>query len=188
MVFQSAFEPTVSPGQSPLLTQADLLNNLNAVYDQPVPSLDFDGTITTASEDNTRLVPCPATTPQSLLQTRELTNKGGLRIETVFYWPEPPRGPTAGYTAPLQEWVQTTIGGVGSTAVILKNYFSQTYHPFHHNFAEDFFFEPGLDPNVTPAQLAAFQAANIRGLLIHRAEDGVAFKALGFDGKFRDLP
>ena len=68
-------------------------------------------------------------------------------------------------TLPVAEWVDTVITGLTTDPLRLTNSFAQSYGPGHHNFREQFIFEPGLDPSVTPAQKAELDAANIR--LLH---------------------
>ena len=73
--------------------------------------------------------------------------------------------PVAGYTAPLDRWVGTTITGVTMTAAQLSGYFSQTYRPEHHNFSENFIFDPHLEEGVGGAVLSEWDAAGIRALI-----------------------
>ena len=53
---------------------------------------------------------------------------------------------------------------------MLRGYFSQTYRPGHHNFAEEFLFEPRLEEGISPEILAELEAQDIR--LIHVYWDG----------------
>ena len=66
------------------------------------------------------------------------------------------------YTAPLLQFVETRITGLTTDPIVLTNCYSQTYGPGHHNFTEEFIFEPRLDPGVPPATLAQLNAANIQ--------------------------
>ena len=117
------------------------------------------------TRDQVRL--CPEFEPSSgdLLQKRRFEGPNGVVIETTFYWPPYPKGPTAGYTAPLARWVQTQIAGYTSEPIVLKGYYSQTYRPEHHNFAEHFVFEPRLEPGLSPQVLAELREKDVR--LIH---------------------
>jgi hypothetical protein len=109
--------------------------------------------------------------PDDLLQTRKMT-KGGVMIQTQFYWPPPPTGPTAGYTAPLIRWVETTLTGLTSTPIVLKNNYAQTYLPGHHNFWETFLFEPRLDPDVRPEVLTELQNRGIGRIMVSTPAPG----------------
>jgi hypothetical protein len=97
---------------------------------------------------------------------------GDVTIRTQFYWPPPPSGPTAGYTAPLVRWVETTLTGLTSTPILLQNGYAQTYLPGHHNFWETFLFEPGLDPGVPPEVLTELQNRGIGRILVSTPEPG----------------
>jgi hypothetical protein len=71
----------------------------------------------------------------------------------------------AGYTAPLSSWVETVIEGYTSEPIVLHGWYSQTYRPEHHNFAEHFMFEPRLEPGISQQILDELRAQDIR--LIH---------------------
>ena len=165
--------PEVSEAESPLLTSADfgktlaLINNGQSVL----------------------LVPESHVTPGSLLQTRSYTTAGGVTLQTTFYWPEPPSGPTAGYTAPLQQWVETRITGLISQPIVLRGYFSQTYGPTHHNFSEHFLFEPRLEENMPVEVLSELEAADVQMLHFFRDTPTTTTIAIhGFNGQTRPVP
>jgi hypothetical protein len=176
----------VPADRNPLLTQRAFPKLLRVHYATPVPTIDYTGP-TTTKEEYAMLTARPAVTARSLLQTRVLTNRAGLRIQTSFYWPEPPRGPTAGYTAPCIQWVGTTISGLTIQPLVLRSDYSQSYHPGHHNFWEDFIFEPQLDPSLSAEQLADLKAKNIRLLVVGKGELESTVWALGLDNVFRLL-
>ena len=111
----------------------------------------------------------------------------GVELRTTFYWPEYPRGPTAGYTAPVQAWVETTIEGLTTERIVLRGDYSQTYRPGHHNFWEEFIFDPKLEPGVSEKQLAELIAADIDLLYVSADERRESVFALGADGKLRPL-
>ncbi len=179
---------SVTPPATPIFTLRDFQFTLNVTYEAPQVALGYDGAATQATNDTVRLQIQPVLTPACLRQTRTIT-AGGVRIDTIFYWPEPPKGPTAGYTAPLAEWVETRITGLTATPLVLHDYFAQTYSAGHHNFFEDFIFEPQLDPEIPAAQLEELAKANVR--YIYGANDGVfsgtRIAILGQDNKFRFL-
>ncbi len=162
----------VAPSQSPVLTIRDLgVPYLDARFlDMPVnyarPERSCSGTTpTTTTSDQVRLGPAPREQSGDRLQTRTIAGAGGVQIVTSFYWPPPPAGVGAGYTAPLVRWVETTITGYTSQPIVLHGTYSQTYRPEHHNFSEHFIFEPRLEPGLPPAQLDQLRNRNIR--LIH---------------------
>jgi hypothetical protein len=118
-----------------------------------------------------RLVPAPVITSTDSLQTRHGTYSFTLgatnltvSITTRFYWPDQAGIAQAANTAPLLQFVSTTIEGLTTAPLLLTNHFSQTCAPSHHNLNDSFLFEPRLDANVTPAQLSELNTLNIRAL------------------------
>ncbi len=152
------------PGSAPLVFLSDGRLELTVTHARPRPVLDWSGPATTLT-DTVLLVPREPVGPRSLRQVRRLTGKG-LSVETEFYWPPSPTGPVAGYTAPLQAWIETRLTGLTSRPLVLRDEFAQTYRPGHHNFTEDFLFDPHLEPGLDPALLAELRARNIRGLAV----------------------
>lgn len=135
------------PAHSPVLFLSDFTYALEAEYREPVIDWDWEGEITSTTTDRGTLIPTRVPGPDDLLQTRRMEDTG-IVIETSFYWPPHPTGPTAGYTAPLIRWVQTTITGLISQPLTLTSDYAQTYEPGHHNFSESFLFEPRLQPGL----------------------------------------
>lgn len=84
------------------------------------------------------------------------------RITTRFYWPPPPGGIIAGYTAPLVRWVDTVIEGLTSEPIVLRGHRSQTCRPEHHNIGENFIFAPQEEEGIAPALLAELDDQDIR--------------------------
>lgn len=177
--------------QDPLYRPGDVSVDYRAHYRAGVLGLDFNGRPTTTRMDFVRLVPGSPDDPLpagSILVERRFTNARRVGITSRFYWPPAPTGPTAGYTAPLEKWVGTTISGLTSRPLVLKNYFSQTYRPGHHNFTEEFLFEPRLEPGLSEDLRDELEARNIR--LIYFFTSGGpndVLRAVGFDGRVRDL-
>jgi hypothetical protein len=141
-------------------------------------------------EDVVVLVPGhPDAPPQegSILKVRERT-KGGVTLRTEFFWPPNPTGPTAGYTAPLEKWKQTTISGLTTEPIVISGYYSGTYRPGHHNFTEEFVFEPTLEEGIAAGQVTELDAADVRQ--IYWFESGsqthAVIKLIGLDGRVRD--
>jgi hypothetical protein len=175
--------------QSPLITLADSQIELRAVYSNAVPVIEFGPQTNYVTEDSVILTPKQSTNAQSIEQTRVVAADKGAAIRTTFYWPQPPIGIAAGYTAPLIAWKETRIEGLTSEPIVLRDYFSQTYRPEHHNFSENFLFEPALEPGISPAILGELRVKDIRqiyvywGGLDHEAQILVA----GENGQFRPL-
>lgn len=179
---------SIPPPQALWVTQSDFSRVLEADYVRGQPTFGFDGVPTTTTQESVRLVQCPSIGPDSLLQTRVATNKSGVRVEAQFYWPPPPTGPSAGYTAPNIGFVRTTITGLTTQPMILQDRAAQTYAPGHHNFWEEMLFEPRLDPGVSSTQLSELGALKIRQLVVSINFDEVGFWAVNADGQIRKYP
>jgi hypothetical protein len=170
--------------ESPLLTHADFSKVIRVNYAEPQWTLDWQGHPGMTTNETARLWDCPVVTSTSILQER-VVKAGEITISTSFYWPEYPRGIVAGYTAPLQQWVETRIEGLIAEPIVLRGHYSQTYRPWHHNFAEDFIFEPQLEENLPLAQLDALAAANVQLLHVHWNGDRNRVTILGHNGEVR---
>ena len=71
---------------------------------------------------------------------------------------------------------------------MLTNYYSQTYGPGHHNFSEEYIFEPRLEPGLLSGTLAQLNAANIQLIYVYWPGGANAMMwVLGLDQKFRRL-
>jgi hypothetical protein len=133
------------------------------------------------------LEPQPEVRPGAILQQRTLVRTNVVTISTSFYWPKEPSGILI-YTAPLVQFVETRITGLTTQPIVLTNGYSQTYAPGHHNFTEEFIFEPRLDPGLPPATLAELNAANIQLIYAFWSGGGnLVLHVLGLDQKFRPL-
>ncbi|QOJ13326.1 MAG: hypothetical protein HRU75_01165 [Planctomycetia bacterium] len=160
----------VSSAQSPIKTLRDLgISNsgclyVSADYAAPRRSMLWDGSLGTTVNDLVAVCPCRARV--SGARTRDFAGDDGVRVETTFYWPAGPSGIVAGYTAPLAEWEQTVIEGLTSRPMVLRDYYAQTYRPGHHNFTEDFLFEPRLDPGVPADLIAELEAQGVAQVLV----------------------
>lgn len=177
--------PAANP---PFLFPADLDRWLVADYARPRAAIGWDewGTVTNEVARLVRQIPL---TPGSQLQTRRMTNQTKtLSIETRFYWPERRRGIDAGYTAPNIGFVETRITGLTIEPMVLTSYWSQTYSPEHHNFAEHFIFEPHLDERVTAGQKAELEHAGIRMLHVRLGGPVPVFTGVAPDESIREIP
>jgi hypothetical protein len=177
--------------QDPMRSFSQYTLYLGADYPRPV--LDFSAgwqgaDPSTTREDVVRLVEGHPDAPAqegSLLQTRSGT-RGKVTLQTQFYWPPYPTGPTAGYTAPMEKWVATTITGLTLAPMVLQGYYSQTYRPGHHNFSESFVFEPALEEGIPAGQLAELEASGVRQIFWHVGGNSAVIKLISPDGKVRD--
>jgi hypothetical protein len=158
----SEWIPTlVTPAENPMLTLEDFQwLTLHVEYNEPVPTIDWTGPTTTTTE-SIRLCPRPQPQQGDLPQQRSFQLGRGISVDISFYWP-PPQPVAAGYTAPLVRWVETVITGYTTAPIVLHDWHSQTYRPEHHNFAENFIFEPQLEPNLAPGLLDELRTKNIR--------------------------
>jgi hypothetical protein len=188
---QVHLERYAPPDAGPVAILDDLRLQFTARYTEPQPTLEviFPSGITnrTTREETVYLEPVTPVSAESILQERRWT-RGSREIQTTFYWPPYPKGAVAGYTAPVQAWVETTLSGIVSRPITLRSDFAQTYHPGHHNFWEDFLFDPWLEPGLEADLRAELAAANIRAVIVSwNREELLALTAWGLDGTFREL-
>jgi hypothetical protein len=171
----------VAPAENPMLTLSDIgCLSLKVEYDRPVPTWDWTGPTTTRTEW-IRLCPCPQPQAGDLLQQRSFKGPKGISINTSFYWPPEPKGAVAGYTAPLVRWVETVIEGYTSEPIILHGYCSQTYRPEHHNFGENFLFEPQLEPSISDELLVELRGRDIRLIYVRSGFADPVITTYGFE-------
>lgn len=180
------------PQGGPLVSLADLGVEFARRYlvPQPVPDFGESGSVRTVwtREDTVFLAPASEVGPESKLQERAW-KKGKVSIHTRFYWPPEPKGIVAGYTAPLQAWVETVLSGFTSRPIVLKGDYSQTYRPGHHNFWEDFVFDPWLEPGLDPGLLEELAAADLRAVVASGDPAELSILAVqGLNGEFRRYP
>jgi hypothetical protein len=57
------------------------------------------------------------------------------------------------------------ITGLISQPIVLRSDYAQTYHPGHHNFYEEFLFDPHLEPGLDSRLIEELTVRNIRGLV-----------------------
>ena len=191
MSLSIAVQTKANANQAPLITLADARIELRAVYSNAVPVVEFGRQTNYVTEDSVFLTLRQSTNAQSLEQTRIVPTGKGAAVRTTFYWPPFPPGIAAGYTAPLIAWKETRIEGLSTEPIILRDHFSQTYRPEHHNFSENFLFEPALEPGISPAILAELRAKDIEQIYLYydaafNYEQTIIFVA-GKNGQFRPL-
>ena len=165
----------VSPTESPVLTLHDFYDwnpYLHSEYTKAVPS--EDGTTTM---DQIRLWK-QVIWGWLILQERTFYGPGDISISTSYYI----EGVMAG-TGVLSHFVETVIDGYTAEPIVLHGYYSQTYGPEHHNWCEDFLFEPQLEPGMSQNILDELQAQDIR--LIHVFDDCIktTINTCGFEDK-----
>jgi len=177
----------VSGSQPPVFTQNDFSREVTVTYATPMPTISGADAPTNTTTETVSLQPrFPASTVGVLQQRSFVTN--GVGVDISFYWPKPPEGVVAGYTAPLLRFVETRITGLVPDTIVLTNYYSQSYGAFHHNFYEEFVFEPRLEPGLSASTLAQLNASSIQLLYIYSTgSQPVVLYVLGLDQKFRRL-
>ena len=178
--------PTVFVGELPVYLEAN--------YSKPLENLSIDWqtgkptykSVKTEEIQLSTFDPNETISLDDLPQDRLLEGKDGKKIEIEFFWPPHPTGPTAGYTAPLKAWKQTSITGLLDNPLVLKGWFSQTYAPGHHNFWEEFIFEPSMEEGISEELLAEMEEADVKQiyLFIERWRSANAM-IIGFDGEAR---
>lgn len=181
---------SVGPNAIPIVFPEDLGLALDAEYETPVPYLDYDGSTETRVAESVQLQTCLDERPLTSLHTRQqrTESRAGLTFASEYYWPPMPTGAVAGYTAPLDRWLGTTITGLSAVPAVVSGYFSQTYRPEHHNFAESFIVDPHLEPDLDPQVLSAFDARGIRALIARIDYGGASpLLALTADGRIVEV-
>lgn len=174
----------------PTQTLGDFTVYYHADYSNPLPDIDHEGNPTTTLSEVVLLEPGSPDDPPPPGSTKQVRThqQPEVEIEVAFYWPPEPVGVVAGYTAPWVGWDQTTLTGLTRNPIVLSGYYSQTYRPGHHNFSEEFVFEPQLEEGMDEATLAELRAANIRMIHFWTASSTRGrVKVIGFDGVIRDL-
>lgn len=178
----------VTGAKPPIVTQTDFERHLHVTYTAPMPKVFSVNPPTTTTNEFAVLEPLPEILPGMLLQQRTAIRTNIVTMQTSFYWPDAGDGFAGGYTAPLIRFVETRITGLTTAPIVLTNYFSQTHRPGHHNFTEEYIFEPRLEPGLSPATRAELEAANIQLLYLYLGfGPQPIIRVLGLDQQFRDL-
>lgn len=179
----------VSAAEVPLLTFDDAWTSIHLEYDRELFDPDYwDGGMT--AEAMAVLGPCPEAEVITEAHTkRELVLNGpnGLSFDIRFWWPPPPKGIVAGYTAPLARWDRTVISGLTEEPIELQGYWSQTYRPGHHNFTEAFVFEPRLEEGIDRAVLDELLALDVVALRVESSWEEPIIHAMDANGRWRLL-
>lgn len=177
----------IPPQESPVLNLSDLRLELVVNYATPQPALewDFDGQKpVTVSRHSVVLAPPRVLTASRPFQER-IATAGSVKVKTSFFWPAPPNRGIGDKTAPLGRWNETVIEGFTAQPITLRGEFSQTYRPGHHNFSEEFIFEPALEEAISASVLAELEAKNVRFIYMLVNFDRSEVQILGLDEVFR---
>jgi hypothetical protein len=187
----------VTRSESPVRTPDDFFFELAATWAAPVPFLDYsfeEGVGFVPGTRSEEFVELWGYCPEDITITadfprieRTFSVPGGVAVQTSYWYPPEPRGPTAGYTAPAIKWEQTTISGLTTAPIVLTGYYSQTYAPTHHNFGGQYIFDPRLEPGLSDATRAELEAANVAYLVVVDQDADDEIWALGVDGNLREL-
>jgi hypothetical protein len=187
-VVTSGAAPSPKSSIDPIVFLSDFWMVLRVRYRQPVFDLTSQGATILITNDQVCLQPRRAVRPDDPPRSSQFTGTNGFSI-TADYWTPLLAHFAIIKTIPLLAWNQTRITGLTTQPLVLTNYFSQTFRPGHHNFVDDYIFEPRLDPNVTAQQLSELSARNIKLLYLHDAPIATnrTVWALGFDDSVREL-
>ncbi|MCZ7636327.1 MAG: hypothetical protein M5U12_09995 [Verrucomicrobia bacterium] len=102
--------------------------------------------------------------------------------------PTPP-APSPVTLPPSKPGSKLRLTGLVSHPIVLRSDYAQTYRPGHHNFVEDFVFDPHLEPGLDPALLAELTARNIRAVVGQVSFDQtLGLWIWGLDDRLRDVP
>lgn len=183
--------------ENPVRTPDDFFFDLSSTWSTPVPYLEYsfeEGVGFVAATRTDESVELWGYCPEAITKSADLphiytrfTGPGGLVIESSYWYPPPPRGATAGYTAPALDWEQTTITGLTTTPITLTGYFSQTYAPTHHNFGGQYIFDPRLEPGLSEQTRAELEAADVAYIAVIDQDEADEIWVLGLTGVLRKL-
>jgi len=177
-----------APRDGPLVTLTDAYMTVGVGYDTPVTTMDWMGMNTTTTQEFVTLTPCIHDVPveaRDVPVTRTATGARGVSVTIRFFHPSAPTGATAGYTAPLRAWDHTTLAGFSTEPMELRGYWSQTYRPGHHNFSEEFIFEPRLEPDISAAALQELATSNVISIYVSLGSAVADIRVMGADGTWR---
>jgi hypothetical protein len=164
MTLQASTRRLVAPAEVPLMVARDFRWMLLAKYTSPRPALDWNG-VGQTNEENVALDRCATDADiADQLQTVEVNAPGGLKVKTEFHYLKP-LGPFE-KTSSLGKWKQTTITGLTAQPIVLKGWYSQTFRPGHHNFSEDFMFEPALEEGLPASVAQELAAKDIQAIVV----------------------
>jgi len=163
----------VSPQEGPFLDLGapDFNFWLRVEYDAPVRFIGQPGTGT--SED---VVMMPVqTNPAAEVVRVTHYDQGGTGSTNVTITSRYAIGNNFLYAGdpPLFRFEKTEIAGLTSRPLVLRGYFSQTWHGGHRQEAEAFLFEPHLEEAIDPDLLQELEAKDIRMIYLLMINDPV---------------
>lgn len=164
-------------GYGPFISTEDVASWSSMEMKTPMtrPWLDWEGNVTARDTEVTGLQECGRDLPvgnDHIRMDRVYIDAEGHKYEIGFWWPPAPTGITAGYTAPLVKWEQTVLTGFTTEPITLNGWWSRSQRPGHHNFSEDYAFEPRLEDGLDSATLAELEAADIAVIYYMNAYPG----------------
>jgi len=157
----SWFTRLVAPAEIPLFVARDGMWEMNADYTSPRPTLEA-GVLGETLRDHVTLVPChteASTSPE--ITTVTALGPNGIEMRSQLHY-ESGHPKTFG----LAKWESTEIRGVTSSPIVLRGWFSQTFRPEHHNWTEDFMFEPELEDGLSGAIKEELAAKDIQAIVV----------------------
>ncbi|MBN1765018.1 MAG: hypothetical protein JW860_07145 [Sedimentisphaerales bacterium] len=91
---------------------------------------------------------------------------------------------------PFDAWIETLITGLTTEPIYLYSCDSQCYTAGHHNWCENFYFEPMFEPGISQCIVDQLQLRNIKGIELHNmtycGTPGIRYHT--FDGQVIETP
>lgn len=178
----------VNAASGPLVDLDDLWMRVEVEHPKPVSYTVWGEPAAQRTVDRVQLGPCPSQDNLSALhmaQTRDFS-AGGWSAKLKYWWPPAPMGSVGGYTAPLVAFEQATLSGILDAPIVLKDYWSVSHRPEHHNFGETWIFEPGRATDIDPKVAIALKDKGIAAIYVRGSnypEVPITFWTVGLDGK-----
>lgn len=183
--------PAAASEGTPFLAQAEIRKWLRVTYATPQPVFGVTGEpprTTTEEEVQLVVLPDPATLLPDAAETFADTNE--FRFTVRFLNSTNSLGPPLGvdqnfwgtYPASYSTWLESEVEGVTPEPLVLRDYYAQSAMPTHKYLWSRYLFEPGLDPDLPPAQRAAWQAKGIQWIYVSRARIGLREVEVTFYG------
>ncbi len=170
----------VGPAESPIVTLSDFGQPMQGYISRLKIGADYARPLWSGgpSGGEIRIVSLELT--DYLFQERSFTDSG-ITITTTFYYAY---WESMILTYPVSSFVETTITGLTTQPIVLHGYYSQTYHPNHHNFGEHFLFEPRLEPGISQSIIDQLEAQNIQLIYFYNDYYGPSISTLSYE----DIP
>ena len=179
---------------TPFLVPPEIRKYLTVTYPTPMPVIrPWDLTLTNTTAEQVQLVirPDPATLqPETPAQ---MTSSSGIELTVAFLASTNASGPPIGvdkhpmgyYPIALSPWTHTRITGLLTTPLELRDYWSQSSAPSHHNLQTWYLFDPRREPALPAAQVTELEAKNIDLIFVMRSflTSDVSIVVLGRDGE-----